>query len=392
MRTLTPALAALLLLPALSAGQFEGIDTSGFKFKKSDEKAGIKSQLKSEGVKGREVESAWDLVEDEKIFGLLNARDKEIILRAIIAKMHEVEAINDKAGYKKKELKDVDFKTFQVAGADFKKASEMFPQAYCVKETPGKTGKPTSNTEWQVKSEEVPGVEFHKFFADNDYKLERGRPEVKALQQQLDDAAKELAPTDPDDPSTKGFITRVQIKSSASALRNTGDIPDWLELSKARALEAKKFVTDYLRDTHGITVVIDDEKDLDYFGDDGEGVSGPSGPFRNDKQIYKNGVLTQPYQAGPEGSVHDQYEKHKYVQVTLELSRWVKVPTTKVTTPQPTVDSQMAAMEMEVVSHKKTPSRTTRHVKRVKKYRWQRFWTRVKCIFTIKDECSPFKC
>ena len=300
------------------------------------------------------------LAEKDKDFTRLDEDEQQLVIAAVAKKLMIARAYNRKLGKKKMKVNKVDIK-FVLSDSDLetlyaKNPSLKKKMIVHQKETttPGEDEIVTAPPSFETR--EFEGEPFHSLFKDNEWTLQEDSCEAGQLRSLVDDAVSDIGP--------KGTITGIMIQSSASTLRNTGAAKDlsWLELSQRRADEAQKFVVKLLGQK-GVKLE-PDAVILDYEGENGDGTSGPRGPYANDGA--GNGQA-------PYANVAD-YGKHKFVNVVIYASVPVEKPGEKTVVPgAPDVDSEMAYVNIGVKQSCrwwrcwKLPSFSFRHKKHFRK-------------------------
>lgn len=307
---------------------------------------------------------ARKLAEKDKDFQRLDPDEQQLVIAAVAKKLMIARAYNRKLGKQKMKVDKVDIK-FVLADSDLetlyaKNPSLKKKNIVHEKETsaPGKDAVVTAPPSFETK--EIEGEPFHSLFKDNEWTLQEDSCEAGQLRMLVEDAVSEAGPN--------GTITGILVQASASALRNTGAAKDlsWRELSSRRADEAQKFVVKILGEK-GIKIA-PDAVILDYDGENGDGTSGPRGPYPSDG----NGNGQPPY-----GDVKE-YGKHKFVNVVLYASVPVEKPGEKTVVPgAPEVKSELAYVSVGVKESCrwwrcwKLPSFHFEHKRKFKKYTGQ---------------------
>lgn len=130
---------------------------------------------------------------------------------------------------------------------------------------------------WKQNYVELPS--FGELFADNEWTYEAGSDEDKAFREALQKVVDTLKA------QPGSVIKGVKIWSSASTLRNTGPAEKLthLKLSQNRGDAAKAVVADFLKSA-GYPF---DAIEVDAKGENGNGTSGPSSPFKCPKGVDK---------------------------------------------------------------------------------------------------------
>lgn len=306
MRTLTPTLAVLLLLPSLVFAQLEMPD---IKFKKSEEPKPDRIERKAERI-----------AEKDKDFAKLTEAEQDVVIRTIAKKLRQIKAYNSQLKHKRRQkLKSVNIQ-FTVEDSDLEEFYERHPSLknrFKIREketiTPGQTI--VDSTPPKIEDVMIKGGPFHDLFEDNEWEVVEGSCEADELRAQVDDAVAQAGPD--------GKVTGLIIQSSASTLRNTGKAAklSFLQLSQKRAEAARDFVIKYFKDKHGRELLPQDAE-LDYEGENGDGTSGPRGPYANDGE--GNGE--------PAYKDVDEYAQHKFVSVTIQVVKPVLIEEGKTVT------------------------------------------------------------
>ena len=124
-------------------------------------------------------------------------------------------------------------------------------------------------------------------------------------------------------------IGGIEIYTSSNTLRNTGEFLNmtWLESSKLRAESLKDLINGMSYSLGGCNdkhVINDSIIYMNYFGENGDGTSGPESPYERSanhiKYYQQQGIDAKFYDSQGQGNPYsnlDEYLKHNYVKIKI---------------------------------------------------------------------------